>query len=178
VLQPFSLLEFSLEFPFSKTPLLSRIFLPFKNTNFSIFRSGAIISRASASSADLDSSFAWLRSILASFGLRMSENYTILNIVSTANLALPLDLTSLAPYLRSSSYDPSPLLAESDREFNVDAIVHYFNPNIKPCRTALVFSSGTVVLTGFNSFSDLETHAIELSSDLLKIMNEHPEVLR
>lgn len=178
VVPPFSLLEFSSEFPFSKKPFLPRIYLPFKDTNFSIFYSGNIISRSSTSRADLDASFAWLRSILATFRLKMSENYIILNIVSTVNLAPPLNLLPLALNLKNSSYDPSPLLAESYRECNVDAIVYYFNPSMKPRRTALIFSTGNVVLTGFNSFSDLDTHVVKLSSDLLKIVSDHPEVMK
>jgi TATA-box binding protein (TBP) (component of TFIID and TFIIIB) len=107
----------------------------------------------------------------------MSQNYEILNIVSTINIAPPLHLLSLVRYLPNCSYDPSPVLIESEREFCVDAVVYYFVPNEKPHRTALIFSTGNVVLTGFNSFFDLKMYSLKLSETLSEIANMHPEVI-
>ena len=179
LIPPFTLSEFSSAFPFSEErTFLHRVYIPYKNTNFSVFRSGSIISRSSTSQTELESSFEWLRSILATFALRMSCSYEILNIVSVINMAPKLNLLSLVEYLPNSSYDPSPLLTESKREFCVDAIVYYFAPNEKPRRTALIFSTGSVVLTGFNKFLELGEYSMRLSELLSKIVAGHPEVLR
>lgn len=179
LIPPFSLSAFSSTFPFSdEKAFLHRIYIPYKNINFSIFQSGSIISRSSISQLALESSFEWLRSVLAPFELRMSQNYEILNIVSTINLAPPLKLLSLAEYLPNCSYDPSPLLSERNREFCVDAIVHYFVPNEKPRRTALIFSTGSIILTGFNSFSELSEYSMKLSRTIFKIAEVHPEVIK
>lgn len=178
LIPPFSLSALSSAFPFSNEKTsLHRIFIPYNNINFSIFRSGNIISRSSISQLDLESSFEWLRSILVPFELKMSQSYEILNIVSTINLTPPLKLLLLAEYLPNCSYDPSPLLSESNRESCVDAIVHYFVPNEKPRRTALIFSTGNVVLTGFNSFSDLNEYSMKLSRNIFEIAQMHPEVV-
>ena len=178
LIPPFSLSVFSSAFPFSNEKTsLHRIYIPYNNINFSIFRSGNIISRSSISQLDLESSFEWLRSILVPFELKMSQSYEILNIVSTINLTPPLKLLLLAEYLPNCSYDPSPLLSESNRESCVDAIVHYFVPNEKPRRTALIFSTGNVVLTGFNSFSDLNEYSMKLSRNIFEIAQMHPEVV-
>jgi len=179
LIPPFSLSKFSSAFPFSEEKtFLHRVYIPYKNTNFSIFRSGSIISRSSTSQINLESSFDWLRSLLASFELKMSKSYEILNIVSTINIAPPLVLSLLAQYLPHCSYDPSPLLTESEREFCVDAIVYYFLPGQKPNRTVLIFSTGNVVLTGLNSFSDIERCSTKLSKLISQIAKEHPEVIR
>ena len=178
LIPPFSLSVFSSAFPFSNEKTsLHRIYIPYNNINFSIFRSGNIISRSSISQLDLESSFEWLRSILVPFELKMSRSYEILNIVSTINLTPPLKLLLLAEYLPNCSYDPSPLLSELNRESCVDAIVHYFVPNEKPRRTALIFSTGNVVLTGFNSFSDLNEYSMKLSRNIFEIAQMHPEVI-
>ena len=178
LIPPFSLSALSSAFPFFKgKTFLNRIYIPYRNVNFSIFQRGSIISRSSTSQSDLESSFDWLRSILATFALRMSQSYEILNIVSTITLTPPLNLLSLVKYLSSCSYDPSPLLTESKREFCVDAVIYYFAPNEKPRRTALIFSTGNVVLTGFNSFFDLDAHYLELSETLSGIAKMHPEVI-
>lgn len=178
LIPPFSLSALSSAFPFSKEKtFLHRVYIPYKNINFSIFRGGSIISRSSTSQSDLESSFEWLRSILTTFALNMSRNYEILNIVSTIAIAPPLNLLSLVKYLSNCSYDPSPILTESKREFCVDAIVYYFVPNEKPRRTALIFSTGSVVLTGFNSFSDLDIYSVKLSEILYEIAKVHPEVI-
>ena len=178
LIPPFSLSVFSSAFPFSNEKTsLHRIYIPYNNINFSIFRSGNIISRSSISQLDLESSFEWLRSILVPFELKMSQSYEILNIVSTINLTPPLKLLLLAEYLPNCSYDPSPLLSELNRESCVDAIVHYFVPNEKPRRTALIFSTGNVVLTGFNSFSDLNEYSMKLSRNIFEIAQMHPEVI-
>lgn len=178
LIPPFSLSVFSSAFPFSNEKTsLHRIYIPYNNINFSIFRSGNIISRSSISQLGLESSFEWLRSILVPFELKMSRSYEILNIVSTINLTPPLKLLLLAEYLPNCSYDPSPLLSESNRESCVDAIVHYFVPNEKPRRTALIFSTGNVVLTGFNSFSDLNEYSMKLSRNIFEIAQMHPEVI-
>jgi len=107
----------------------------------------------------------------------MSADYIILNIVSALNIAPPLNLVSLAKYLKNSSYDPSPILTELNREFFVNAIVYYFLPNEKPRRTALIFPTGSVVLTGFNSFVDLGLHSMKLAEKLFQVADEHPEVI-
>ena len=179
LIHPFSLFALSSAFSFSNEKTsLHRIYIPYKNTNFSIFRSGSIISRSSISQLDLESSFEWLRSILVPFELKMSRDYEILNIVSTINLTPPLELLLLAEYLPNCSYDPSPILNESNRESYVDAIVYYFIPNEKPRRTALIFSTGNMVLTGFNSFSELNEYSMKLSRNIFEISQMHPEVIK
>lgn len=177
IVPPFSLANLSAAFPFSTQSFLSRIYLPFRNINFSIFHSGSVISRASVSISELDTSFEWLRSIMASFDLKLSMDYEILNIVSSANLAPALNLLALAPHLPNCSYDPSPILNETEHECNVDAIVFYFDPKRKPRGTALIFSSGKIIFTGFYSFPDLESNALQFSSLLLQIIQKHPEVM-
>ena len=178
LIPPFSMSKFSLSFPFSEEKtFLHRVYIPYKNTNFSIFRSGSIISRSSSSQSDLESSFDWLRSMLTTFALRMSRSYEILNIVSVINMTPELDLLSLVESLPNCSYDPSPLLTESKRESSIDAVVYYFAPMEKPRRTALIFSTGSVVLTGFNKFTDLGEYSMKLSGLLSGIIKAHPEVL-
>lgn len=177
LIPPFSLAQFSSAFPFSSSPFLPRIFLPFRNVNFSIFRSGSIISRSSTSVEDINISFDWLRSIIEPFKLMLSESYEILNITSSVTLAPPLNLLSLSSYLPCCSYDPSPPLNENGLEHYVDAIVFYFNPECKPRGTALIFPSGKATLTGFCSFSALIRDVLRLSSLLLKIVQDHPAVL-
>jgi TATA-box binding protein (TBP) (component of TFIID and TFIIIB) len=179
LISPFSLSRFSLAFPFSEEKTyLHRVYLPYRNINFSVFRSGAIISRSSTSLSELESSFEWLRSLLTTFALRVSNSYELLNIVSTISIAPALNLLPLVEYLPNSSYDPSPLLTEAKREFHVNAIVHYFAPNEKPRRTALVFATGRVVLTGFNEFSDIDDAVMSLSKLLSEIVEAHSEVLK
>ena len=178
---PFSLASLLAEFPlFSSESTFAHIFFPFLHTNFSIFPSGSIISRASISLAELEASFNWLRSFLSSFELELSEHYEVLNIVAFADITPSLNLFELASYLPNCSYDPSPMLFATGQEHLVNVVVFYFSSDRKekPRRTALIFPTGNVTLTGFNSFSDLENHAVQLSSLLQQISEKHPEVLR
>jgi len=174
---PFSLSSLSAAFPFSHRSVLSRIFLPFHQMNLSIFRTGTVISRSSRSLSDVEASLDWLRSILASFNLELSNQYAILNIVASVNLAPHLNLFELATYLTNCSYDPSPLFSEKDdHEHLVNCITHYFHEG-RPHYTALIFPTGEVTFTGFKSIPDLEAHALQLASLFSHIAQNHPEVL-
>ena len=178
LIPPFSLSSLSAAFPFSHRSVLSRIFLPFDHMNFSIFRTGTVISRAAHSVSDVDDSFNWFRSVLASFNLELSKQYTIINIVAFANLSPPIKLSTLAPQLPKCSYDPSPLRSEKDKhEHLVNCIVFYFFDKASSRYTALIFPSGKVTFTGFKSITELGAHVSELSSILSEITLNHPEVL-
>jgi len=174
---PFSLSSLSAAFPFSHRSVLSRIFLPFDHMNFSIFRTGTVISRAAHSVSDVEDSFNWLRSVLASFNLELSKQYTIINIVALAKVVPPVDLSSLAANLPNCSYDPSPMFSEKDdHQHLVNCIIYRFRKG-KLHFTTLIFPSGKVILTGFKSVVELKVHALEFSSLLSQICLNHPEVL-
>ena len=178
LIPPFSLSSLSAAFPFSHRSVLSRIFLPFDHMNFSIFRTGTVISRAAHSVSDVEDSFNWFRSVLSSFDLKLSDRYLILNIVAFANLSPPIELASLATNLPNCSYDPCPLRSEKDKhEHLVNCIVFYFLDEASSRYTALIFPSGKVTFTGFKSTAELEAHTLKLSSLLSQICLNHPEVL-
>ena len=174
--KPFSLSPLSLAFPFESSLQLRRIPIPHHSAKFSIFTTGAVVSRAAHTKHDLRASFAWLRAYLATFGLALSEPYQITNIVAVARIAPRLDLPELAPFLHTASYDPIRVEDDYGVERAVDAIVYYFSPE-KPRNTALIFPSGRVTLTGFTSIESLEAKAIALSSLLFQLASEHPEIL-
>ena len=177
LIPPFSLSSLSAAFPFSHRSALSRIFLPFHRMNLSIFRTGTVISRSSHSFSDVEDSFNWLRSILSSFDLKLSDHYTIINIVAFVNLAPPMELSMLASQLPNCSYDPCPLRSEKDKhEHLVNCVTFYFHEG-RPHYTALIFPTGKVTFTGFKSVAELEAHALKLSSILSEIAQNHPEVL-
>ena len=174
---PFSLSSLLAEYPpFSQSPF-SRIFLSSCHTNFSVLLSGSVISRASRSFAELEDSFHWLRSFLSTFNLTLSEQYEVFNVVAFSDIAPPLNLLELASHLPHSSYDPSPISADS--EHHIDSIVFSFNSNHsqKPRRTALIFHTGNATLTGFFSFYDLLARASQLSSLIAQIAENHPAIL-
>jgi TATA-box binding protein (TBP) (component of TFIID and TFIIIB) len=177
---PFSLSSLATEFPFTAQSALPHIPLSYQHSKFSIFKTGTVISRASRSVPDLESSLKWLSSRLCDFDLCLSDNYEILNIVAYSQLLpFPVNLSPLAELLPHSSYDPSPILSDGC-EHLVDAITTYLSPldhNSKPHRTALIFATGKATLTGFKSIHDLELHASRLSSLLTQISHEHPEVI-
>jgi TATA-box binding protein (TBP) (component of TFIID and TFIIIB) len=179
---PFSLNSLSSDYPFSPSPFFSRIAIPSgvnKNVSFSLFRSGVVVSRAAQSITDLEESFSWLRSFLDSYNLKLAEPYQIINIASVALLSPPLDLPQLSQVLPNCSYDPSPMLFSTGHEHLIHNLTYYFSADrtLKPRRTALIFPSGNVTLTGFISIPDLEAHALHLSALLSRIANEHSEVL-
>lgn len=178
---PFSLSTLSAAFPFSiKRRALSRILLlppfPLQHVNFSIFNTGSVISRSSRSILDVEASFSWLRSFLASFELELSSHYRILNVVASANLTPPLNLLVLSSFLPKCSYDPSPLLSDDGHEHLVNCITLYFQET-RPHYTALIFPTGNVTFTGFKSITELEQYALKLSALISEIIPHHPEVL-
>ena len=181
IVPPFSLSTLSVAFPFSiKRRALSRILLlppfPLQHVNFSIFNTGSVISRSSRSVSDVETSFFWLRSFLASFELELSSNYRILNVVASANLVPPLNLSALSAYLLNCSYDPSPSLSDDGHEHLVNCITFYFHED-RPHYTALIFPTGNVTLTGFKSVAELEKYALKLSAIISEIIPDHPGVL-
>lgn len=177
---PFSLSSLESKFPFDRKAALARIFIPYRHVKFSIFRTGAVMSRAARSFIELEESFTWLSSFLKSdFNLVLSDKHFVLNIVALSDLHLSsnFNLYELASFLPNCSYDPSPLLSDKDhREHLFNCIVYYFY-EAQPRYTALIFPIGKVVFTSFKSVSELERHALKLSSLLSKISLEHPEVL-
>ena len=173
---PFSLSSLSATFPFSTHPPLSRILLTFQHFCFSIFHTGSVISRASRSFQDVEGSFHWLRSLLATFNLELSSQYDILNIVASGNLSLPLNLSALSLYLPNCSYDPSSSLSGEGYEHGVHCITFHFR-KIRPRYTALIFPTGNALLTGFKSAPELELHTSKFISLLSEITLNHPEVL-
>ena len=175
IVPPFSLSSLSAAFPFSTHNALSRIVFPFYHTNLSIFHTGSVISRSSRSVSDIDDSFLWLSSFLAIFNLKLSSHYDILNIAGSTNIALPLNLSALSLYLPNCTYDPSPSLS-CGGQHAVHCIVFHFR-KVRPRSTALIFPSGNVILTGFESASELTFHTSKLLSLLSEITLNHPEVL-
>ena len=177
LIPPFSLSSLSVAFPFSHRSAFSRIILPFHHMNFSIFRTGSVISRATNSVSDVEDSFNWLRSILFPFGLELSDRYTILNIVAVANCAPPIVLSSLAANLPNCSFDPFPVFSEKDDHQHLVNCITYRFPKDKFHYTSLIFSSGKAIFTGFKSIPELGLHAFKFSSLISKISRDHPEVL-
>lgn len=172
---PFSLSSLTSQYPFDPQAVLSRIYIPHNHTKFSIFRTGTVISRASRSLNDLEASFSWLRAFLFNFDLKLSHHYQVINIVAFSQLvSSPLNLHNLASHLPNCSYDPSFLDGEHARL--VDCITYYFHQG-RPRFTALIFPTGKVTFTGFQSTSDLEAHALKLSSLLSQISQNYPDVL-
>jgi len=178
--KPFSLSHLTSKFPFDDNPSLSRIAIPYKNVHFSIFRTGSVIARSAKSIEELEEAFNWLRSILYfSYNLRLADSYDILNIVAVTRCSsVPLRLTELAYKLPRCSYDPVPQLINGSERL-IDIVVHYFNADrkAKPRRTALIFRTGYVTLTGFNALDDLEKCTAELQSLIAGIVLKHPDVL-
>jgi TATA-box binding protein (TBP) (component of TFIID and TFIIIB) len=174
--KPYSLSSLAAAFPFVSSFELHRIAIPHHSAKFSIFTTGAVVSRAAHTIHDLQASFAWLRAYLATFGLALSEPYQITNIVAVARIAPRLDLSELAPLLSTASYDPIRVEDDYGIERAVDAIVYYFSSE-RPRNTALIFPSGRVTLTGFTSIESLEAKAIALSSLLFQLASEHIEIL-
>ena len=166
-------------YPSGRT-VLSRILLPFKHMSLSIFRTGTVISRSAHSFSDLKASFDWLQSRLSPFDLKLSDHYTIINIVAFANLVPPMKLSILATQLLNCTYDPYPLHSEKDNyEHLVNCITfRFYEGEAKPRCTALIFPSGKVTFTGFKSVAELDAHALKLSSIIAEISQNHPEVLK
>jgi len=176
---PFTLSPLEAKCPFDHKAVLSRIFIPYNNVKFSIFRTGTVMSRAARSFDELVTSFSWLSTFLSDFNLELSHKYDILNIVAFHDfqLAHSLNLYELTSYLLNCSYDPSPLYSEKDeQEHMVNCITYYFHEG-RPRYTALIFPTGKVTLTGFKSVPELESHVLKLSSLLSEISLDHPEVL-
>ena len=185
LIPPFSLSLLFSDFPpasnFPGNVVLLKSNDPKSKTNFSIFQSGAVISRGSRSIQSFEANLSWLRSFLLDYQVELGERYEITNIVSVATLSLhSFDLSILASYLPNCSYDPSPMLFATGHEHLVNVVTFHFSGDrkAKPRRTALIFPTGNITLTGFNSFPDLENHAVQLSSLLQQISEKHPEVIR
>ena len=174
--KPFSLATLAATFPYEHTWKQMMIRIQHQPVKFTIYITGTVVSRAAPTIHDLSASFAWLRAYLATFGLALSEAYQIMNIVAVAHIAPPLNLSELAPLLSNASYDP--LYIEDDEcvERVVDAIVYYFSSE-KPRKTALIVPTGRVTLTGFTSIASLNAKANALSSLLLQLAREQPEIL-
>ena len=176
---PFSLSSLEVKHPFSPKAL-SRIFIPYKHVKFSIFHTGTVLSRAARSFDELDDSFNWLSSeFLPDFNLKLSDKYDVLNIVALSDFCVgSIDLSELATHLHSNcSYDPCATISDKDDlEHLVDCITYYFHEG-RPHYTALIFSTGKVIFTGFKSIAELELHCLKLSSSISKICLNHPEVI-
>ena len=176
---PFSLSSLEAKHPFSPKAL-SRIFIPYKHVKFSIFRTGTVMSRASRSVNELEDSFNWLSSkFFPDFNLGLSDKYDVLNIVALSEFYVShFNLSELATHLHSNcSYDPCATISEKDDlEHLVDCITYYFHEG-RPHYTALIFSTGKVIFTGFKSIAELELHCLKLSSSISKICLNHPEVI-
>ena len=176
---PFSLSSLEAKYPFSPKAL-ARIFIPYKHVKFSIFRTGTVMSRASRSVNELEDSFNWLSSeFLPDFDLELSDKYDVLNIVAFSDFYVSsIDLSQLATYLHSNcSYDPCATISDKDNlEHLVDCITYYFHEG-RPHYTALIFSTGKVIFTGFKSIAELELHCLQLSSSISEICLNYPEVI-
>ena len=176
IVPPFSLSSFFAASPPFTQHVLSNILVPFDYISLSIFHTGSVISRSSRSISDVKASFRWLRSVLAPFNLELSTHYDIINIASSVNLALPLNLSALALYLPNCSYDPSPSLSDDGHEHLVNCIAFHFH-EARPHYTALIFPTGSVTFTGFKSTDELGPHVLKLTSLISEIALNHPEVL-
>ena len=155
----------------------SRISISHDPFKFSVFRTGTIMSLVSRSLNELDDSFIWLSSFLADFNLQLSDKHDIINITGLSDFLCAFNLFELVSRLHSdSSFDPSPLYSGKDDQLHLDCITFYFYDKT-PRYTALIFSSGKIIFTGFKSIPTLKSHARELSSLLSKISFDHPGVL-
>lgn len=172
IVPPFSLSSLSAAFPFPTRDVLSCIFLPFQHVNLSIFNTGSVISRSSRSLSDVKASFHWLSSFLAAHDLELSDQYDIINIAASINLAPSLNLLALFTYLPHCHYDPS----DEDHEHLVNCITFHFH-EARSRYTALIFPTGNVIFTGFKSIAELGFHIPKLTSLLSEIILNHPEVL-
>jgi TATA-box binding protein (TBP) (component of TFIID and TFIIIB) len=173
---PFDLTLLKQTAPFDSSKFaLSRILIILGSTKFSIFRSGAVVSRASASITELEENLLRLSNYLLDFGLELEREYKITNIVAYSKLELPtLDLLALANQLPSSSYDPMASISEHDRP-GCNVVVHALTQS-KPRKTILIFSSSAITLTGFQSIPDIQNHAHQFKKQLIDIIERHPEV--
>lgn len=176
-MEPFNLsrLEEVVSFDSSKIAL-SRIPITHGRTKFSIFRSGAVVSRASKSIAELEDDTLKLHDYLEEFRLELDLEYTITNIVAFAKLELrPLNLLALANKLPTSSYDPTASRSESGRP-GCKAIVYALTKG-KPRKTILIFSSSAITLTGFRSIPDLKNQIRQFNRLLTELIEQYPEVV-
>lgn len=173
---PFDLTLLKQATPFdSAKSALSRIPIVQGRTKFSIFRSGAVISRASTSIRELEENMLKFYDYLLDFGLELELEYTITNIVAYSKLQLPkLDLLALANQLPSSSYDPTASVSEHERP-GCNVVVHALTES-KPRKTILIFSSSAITLTGFQTIKDLQNQAHLFRKLLIDIIERHPEV--
>ncbi len=176
IVPPFSLSSLSAAYRFSTQQVLSRILVSFQHSYFSIYNTGSVISRSSRSVSDVEASFHRLRSFLATYDLELSVHYVILNIVASANLSSPLNLSALSLYLSTCSYDPSSSLSDDGHEHFVKCVTFHFR-EARPHYTALIFPTGNVIFTGFKSVAELQLHISKLYSLLSEITLNHPEVL-
>lgn len=179
---PFSLSSFLADFPLYSPPPFSHVSISACHAIFAIFPSGAIVSYASRSLAEVAESRKQLSTFFSFFypDLNLAERYAITNVVASVDIAPPyLDLVKLAMYLPNCSYDPSIPMSDKDAyEHLVNCIIFYFyEDETKPRYTALIFPSGKVTFTGFKSIDELESYALKFSDIVSEISLDHPEVL-
>lgn len=175
---PFSLEPLLSTYPFDSEQFLNYIIVPSQRSLFRIFTTGKVVSLTAKSIPDLEASLAWLRALLAGFGLTLLDFYEISNIVGVAQIAPPLDLMCLVRYLPRASYEPSHDFGPTSFEHLLNAITYYFQPpSIKPRQTALIFRTGRATFTGFKSLPKLRAAARHLSREIADIIRCHPEVL-
>lgn len=181
---PFTLSSLESKYPFDhgknynhkQTFHGARISIPHDPFKFSVFRTGTVMSLVSRSLNQLDDSFTWLSSFLADFNLQLADKHDIVNITALSDFFCAFNLFELVSRLHSdSSFDPSPLYSGKDDQLHLDCITFYFSES--PRYTALIFSTGKVIFTGFKFIPTLKFHARELSSLLSKISLDHPEVI-
>ncbi|MDA3832965.1 MAG: hypothetical protein PF495_06170 [Spirochaetales bacterium] len=178
LIPPFSLSPLSAAHPWTFNHGPIHIPISHARSKFSIFQTGTIISRGEHSIPDLEASFEWLRDYLQnSFNLKLISNFKILNIVAFATLPFHFNLFELASHIPSCSYDPTPLPSVRDGSFHSCFAIVYPLRTIKPRHTALIFSRGGVILTGFKSIPELELQASQLASLISQISMDHPEVI-
>lgn len=154
----------------------ARIPIRYTQTKFSIFKSGTVVSRGSKSRDIFEMNLLRLHDFLAKYALSLDLEYTITNIVASAKLFLPrLNLSALAGYIPSSSYDRTIFTGESEG-YGCDTIVYSLSKT-KPKKTILIFPTSSITLTGFRSLPDLAENAVKFKAQLKTIIDNHPEVL-
>jgi len=175
---PFSLAKLKAVYPFAGENCLTHIAVSHERSYFAIFSTGKVLSFSSKSILGLEDAFTWLRAFLAQFGLKLSNSYEIVNVVGVLQTTTPLDLLVLGRVLPHSAYEPPSDLGLYDYHRQINALIYHFAPSpIRSRQTALIFSTGRVVLTGFKSIEILKMKAHLLADQIAQIVTSHPSVL-
>ncbi len=155
--KPFSLSQLASKMNLSSLPShMKHYSFTFPPVKFFLFPStGKILSFAAPSFEVLKKSISLLYQHLSTFDIQLSDKYETLNIVAVFKLPFfDIDLLALSLFL-NASYDV---------EARAFPSIIYHPPSKKASFTAMIFSSGKVVLTGVSNAADLYDFASSLTS--------------